>query len=68
MNYNIEYKNGNAYKVLDEISIHNFLNKDNSVNQKVLGLYVNQVGGNHVLQKESKFLICETIEEVTIIQ
>ena len=67
MNYNIEYKNGNAYKVLDEISIHNFLNKDNSVNQKVLGLYVNQVGGNHVLQKENKFLICETIEEAIII-
>ena len=67
MNYNIEYKNGNAYKVLDEISIHNFLNKDNSVNQKVLGLYVNQVGVNHVLQKESKFLICETIEEAIII-
>ena len=67
MNYNIEYKNGNAYKVLDEISIHNFLNKDNNVNQKVLGLYVNQVGGNHVLQKESKFLICETIEDAIIV-
>ena len=67
MNYNIEYKNGNAYKVLDEISIYNFLNKDNSVNQKVLGLYVNQVGGNHVLQKESKFLICETIEDAIIV-
>lgn len=67
MNYNIEYKNGNAYKVLDEISIHNFLNKDNNVNQKVLGLYVNQVGGNHVLQKESKFLICEVIEDAIIV-
>lgn len=66
MKYNIEYKNGNAYKILEEIGIYNFLNRDDSINQRVLGLYVNQIGGNHVLQKENKFLICETIEEANI--
>jgi len=68
MNYNIIYKEDTAFKILNEVYIHNFLNKNNSVNQKVLGLYVNQMGGNHVLQKDNKFLICEVIEETTIIE
>lgn len=68
MNYNIIYKNNNAYKILNKISIHHFLNKDNSVNQQVLGLYVNQLGGNHVLQQDNKFLICEIIQEAEIIE
>jgi len=42
MNYNIIYNGDKAYKILNEVFIHNFLNKDNNINQKVLGLYVNQ--------------------------
>ncbi len=34
MNYNIVYKDNNAYKIIDEISIYNFLNSDDSINQK----------------------------------
>tara|TARA_R110000796_G_scaffold104011_5_gene213536 strand:- start:844 stop:1050 length:207 start_codon:yes stop_codon:yes gene_type:complete len=64
MNYNIIYKNNNAYEILNEVRIYNFLNKDNSINQKVLGLYVNQIGGDHVLQRDNTFLICKTIEEI----
>tara|TARA_R110000803_G_scaffold68534_1_gene130459 strand:+ start:1940 stop:2149 length:210 start_codon:yes stop_codon:yes gene_type:complete len=67
MNYNIVYKNDNAYQVINEVPIHNFLNSDNTVNQKVLGLYVDKFDCNHVLQKESKFLICRVIEEAVII-
>ena len=67
MNYNIIYKGGNAYKIVNEIPIHNFLNSDNTINQKVLGLYVNELGCNHVLQRENMFLICETIEEAEIL-
>jgi len=68
MNWGIVYKGNNAYKILDEIFIHNFLNSDNSVNQKVLGMYVHYKGGDHVLQRDNKFLICETIEEAVIIE
>ena len=64
---NIVYKDGIAYKVINISKVHNFLNSDNSVNQRVLGLYVHQSGGDHVLQKGNDFLICETIEDAEII-
>ena len=60
---NIIYKDNTAYQILDIVSIHNFLNSNNSINQKVLGLYVNEKGGDHVLQRDNKLLICHTIEE-----
>lgn len=68
MNYNIIYHNNIAYKIINEIYIHNFHNKDGSINQKVLGLYVHSLGANHVLQKQNKFLICCEIEEAKIIK
>jgi hypothetical protein len=67
MNYNVVYKNNNAYQIIKEVSIHNFLNSDSSINQKVLGLYVNEFHCDHVLQREDKFLICRTIQDATII-
>ena len=66
MNYNIIYKDGLAFEILKEISAHMFANKDGSINQQVLGMYVHEKGGNHVLQRQDKFLICETIEEAII--
>lgn len=68
MNYNIVYNGDTAYKILRKLPIHNFLNKDNQINQQVLGLWVKYLGGNHVLKQEDKFLICEIIEEATIIE
>jgi len=65
---NIIYNNGIAYKIIDIISIHQFANKDNSINKQILGMYVHEKGGNHVLQRNDKFLICETIEEATVIK
>ena len=56
---NVIYNGNKAYKILKAVTIHHFLNKDNSVNRKVLGLYVNEIGANHVLQHNDKFLICE---------
>ena len=63
MNYNIVYKDGLAFEILKEISAHMFQNKDGSINQQVLGMYVNDWDGDRVLQREGKFLICRTIEE-----
>lgn len=64
---NIVYNDNIAYKILDIISIEHFLNKNKTVNKQVLGLYVHEKGGDHVLQRQNKFLICETIEEATIV-
>jgi len=64
---NIIYKDNIAYQILDIINVHNFLNSNNSVNQKVLGMYVHEKGGDHVLQRDNKFLICQTIEEAQIV-
>jgi len=63
MNYNIIYKEGLAFEILKEISAHMFQNKDGSINQQILGLYVNELDGDRVLQRNGKFLICRTIEE-----
>lgn len=67
MNYNIVYKDGLAFEILKEISAHMFANKDGSINQQVLGMYVNDWDGDRVLQREGKFLICRTIEEAQLI-
>tara|TARA_Y100000389_G_C17267648_1_gene416285 strand:- start:540 stop:743 length:204 start_codon:yes stop_codon:yes gene_type:complete len=67
MNYNIIYKDGLAFEILKEISAHMFVNKDGSINQQVLGMYVNDWDGDRVLQREGKFLICKTIEEAQTI-
>ena len=64
---NIVYNGDIAYKILDIVSVHNFVNKNGSVNKQVLGMYVHEKGGDHVLQRQDKFLICETIEEAKII-
>lgn len=67
MNYNIVYKDGLAFEILKEISAHMFQNRDGSINQQVLGMYVNDWNGDRVLQREGKFLICRTIEEAQIL-
>mgnify|MGYP001475448401 FL=1 len=67
MNYNIIYKDNQAFEILKEISAHMFANKDGSINQQVLGMYVNDWDGDRVLQREGKFLICRTIEEAQVI-
>ena len=64
---NIVYNGDKAYKILDITPMHNFANKDGNINKQVLGLYVHVIGGDHVLQRDNKFLICETIEEATIV-
>jgi hypothetical protein len=68
MNYNIIYYENNAYEVITEVAIHNFQNKDKSINQQVLGMYVNDWDANKVLQKNDKFLICKQIEEAQIVE
>ena len=65
---NIIYKNGISYQILDIVNVHNFLNSNDTINQKVLGMYVHEKGGDHVLQRDNKFLICQIIEEATVVE
>ena len=67
MDYNIIYKNNKAFQILNDINAHMFQNKDGSINQQVLGMYVHEFNGDKVLQSNGKFLICRTIEEAQII-
>ena len=48
MNYNIIYKDGLAFEILKEISAHMFQNKDGSINQQVLGMYVEVVYNSQI--------------------
>ena len=69
MKYNelINFEN-ELYEVVDKVSQHMFHNKNGSVNEKVLGLYVHHLDAHKVLAKENKFLICKKIEEAQIIE
>jgi|TARA_R110000824_G_C14659705_1_gene617653 hypothetical protein len=55
------------YEIVSEVPAHMFLNKDKSINQQVLGMYVNDHKADRVLQREDKFLVCKQIEEAQII-
>lgn len=67
MNYNIVYYENDAYQIITDIAIHNFQNKDGSVNKNVLGMFVNEYKADRVLQKDNKFLICKKIEEAIVL-
>lgn len=67
MNYNIVYKDNLAFEIIKEFNANSFANKDGSINQNVLGMYVHEVGADKVLMREGKLLICKTIEEAQIV-
>ena len=46
MEYNIIYKNNEAFQILNDINVHMFQNKDGSINQQVLGMYVYKFNGD----------------------
>mgnify|MGYP003648206914 FL=1 len=55
------------YEIINKVGAHMFTNKDGSINQQVLGMYVHEYDGDRVMQREGQFLICKQIEEVTIL-
>ena len=67
MNKELITKGEEMYEIIKSVNAHMFTNKDNSINQQVLGMYVHEQGGDKVLQREGKFLICKTVEEAQII-
>jgi|TARA_R110000803_G_scaffold36919_2_gene79465 hypothetical protein len=67
MNKELITKGDIMYEIVSEVPAHMFLNKDKSINQQVLGMYVNDHKADRVLQREDKFLVCKQIEEAQII-
>ena len=67
MNNELITKGDIMYEIVSEVPAHMFLNKDKSINQQVLGMYVNDHKADRVLQREDKFLVCKQIEEAQII-
>lgn len=67
MNRELIIKGDIMYEIVSEVPAHMFLNKDKSINQQVLGMYVNDHKADRVLQREDKFLVCKQIEEAQII-
>jgi len=67
MNKELITKGDILYEIVKSVNAHMFANKDGSVKQQVLGMYVNDHDGDRVLQREGKFLICKIVEEANII-
>jgi hypothetical protein len=57
-------------EILREFNPSYFFTEKNSnaVNQKLLGIWVDHLGGDRVVHSNNKFLICRTIEEAQIIE
>ena len=67
MNRELIAKDNVMYEVVKTINAHMFANKDGSINQQVLGMYVHDNDCDRVLQRENTFLIVKQIEEAQII-
>ena len=65
---NIIYKGENAYKIIREFPTSSFQDKHGNSLPQLLGAWVQYLGGNHVLQANNKIYICETIEDVIILE
>ena len=65
---NIIYRDNEALDILHEINAHMFQNRDGSINQQVLGMYVHEWRADRVVMKNNKLLICKTIEEAVIVE
>ena len=65
---NIIYRVNEALEILHEINAHMFQNRDGSINQQVLGMYVHEWRADRVVMKNNKLLICKTIEEAVIVE
>ena len=67
MNKELITKGEIMYEIVKSVNAHMFANKDGSINQQVLGMYVHDHDGDRVLQREGKFLIFKIVEEAIII-
>jgi len=67
MNKGIIKSGDKLYMILKILSPHSIL-KDNEINKQLLGMWVKWEDGDHVLEKDGKFLICRTIQDAEILE
>ena len=69
MEYNIVKHGDKLLQILRDFSPRSFVTdrKSNNLNKELIGLWVNHLGGDSVVQKEDKILICLEIEDAVII-
>ena len=63
----LKYVNNQGYVVKREMPKHTFV-KDNQMRMDWLAAFRDYLNCNHVLQTETQFLFCETIEDAKIIE
>ena len=56
-------RNNIPYDILYQLSPRLFKNKDGSINKKVLGMFVAEVGADKVMEIKKQILICKEIED-----
>jgi translation initiation factor 2 beta subunit (eIF-2beta)/eIF-5 len=59
-------RNNIPYDILYRLNKSLFQNKDGTINKKVLGMFVAEVGADKVLEVDKKFLICKEIEDAQV--
>jgi len=64
---NIYFHNGNCYKVIRTLKIHNVSPKG-VVDMELLKGWRDYVGADHVLQKNDEYWLCETIQDAEIVE
>ena len=58
--------NDKLYVVVRNVPIHNFENKDGSINMEVLKTWRDHVGCDHVIKHNDHYLLVQTIQEAEI--
>ena len=62
--------NDRLFEVLREIPVHNMIipkRHPSRIDKELLGLWVNHLGGDHVVREGDKLLICRTVEDAVIV-
>ena len=59
-------RNNIPYDILYQLSPRLFKNKDGSMNKKVLGMFVAEVGADKVMEVNNKLLICKIVEDAQL--
>jgi len=58
--------NDKLYVIIRDMAIHNFENKDGSINMEVLKAWRDEMGCDHVLRHNDRYLLVQTIQEAII--
>lgn len=68
--YRLKKVNDRLFEILRDMPVHNMIipkRNPNKIDKELLGLWVNYVGGNHVLREKDRLLICKEVEEAIIV-